>query len=65
VGTARDNRLASHPEGCTVEAYTSFLRGVVDHLVVPETYLIGHSFAGLIAANFALAEPERTSGLIL
>jgi proline iminopeptidase len=65
VGTARDNRLASHPDGYTVETYTSFLRGVIDHLGVPETYLIGHSFAGLIAANFALAEPERTSGLIL
>ena len=65
VGTAPDNRLASHPQGYGVDTYTSFMRGVIDHLGVPRAYILGHSYAGLIAANFALAEPERTSGLIL
>ena len=65
VGTACDNRLASHPHGYTVDTYTSFMRGVIDHLAVPEAYILGHSFGGLIAASFALAEPERVSGLIL
>jgi proline iminopeptidase len=65
AGTAHDNRLASHPHGYTVDTYTSFMRGVIDHLAVPEAYILGHSFGGLIAASFALTEPERVSGLIL
>jgi proline iminopeptidase len=65
VGTTADNRLASHPGGYTVGTYTSFMRGVLDHLGVPAVYLLGHSFGGLVAADFAATEPERTSGLIL
>jgi len=41
------------------------LRYVIDHLAVPEAYILGHSFGGLVAASFALAELERVSGLIL
>ena len=65
VGTTGDNRLPSHPRGYNVETYAAFMRGVLDHLAVPEAYILGHSFAGLIAASFALAEPERVTGLIL
>jgi pimeloyl-ACP methyl ester carboxylesterase len=65
VGTTPDNRLASHPVGYTVGTYTSFMAGVLSHLGIPEACILGHSFGGLVAANFALAAPEMTSGLIL
>jgi proline iminopeptidase len=65
VGTTPENRLASHPDGYSAELYTSFMHSVINHLGIPEVYVLGHSFAGLIAANFALAEPKKTAGLVL
>jgi proline iminopeptidase len=65
VGTTPDNRLPSHPVGYTINRYTSFIRGVIRHLGITEAYILGHSYAGLIAVDFALAEPDMTSGIIL
>jgi pimeloyl-ACP methyl ester carboxylesterase len=41
------------------------LREVLDHLDVERVHLVGHSFGGLVARDFALAHPERIRSLTL
>jgi 2-succinyl-6-hydroxy-2,4-cyclohexadiene-1-carboxylate synthase len=41
------------------------LGGVLDHLGIDETALLGYSLGGRVALHFALARPERLWGLIL
>lgn len=41
------------------------LRGLLDHLELPATYLVGTSSSTLLARDFALAHPDRVAGLVL
>jgi 3-oxoadipate enol-lactonase len=38
---------------------------VLDHLKIDRAFLMGHSFGGALAIDFALLHPERVAGLIL
>lgn len=44
---------------------TEDVRGLFDYLQVGEAYLLGLSFGGLVALDFALAYPENVKALIL
>ncbi len=46
-------------------AHADDLKALLDHLDVNAAHVIGHSFGGEIAINFALAYPEATRSLVL
>ncbi len=64
VGTGRSGRL-DDAAGYRLRTYVRFLSAVVEHLGVPQVYLLGHSYGGFVVQSYALAEPARTAGLIL
>ena len=45
--------------------YVGLLLGLMDSLGVSDAVLVGHSMGGSIAAEAALAHPERVTGLVL
>lgn len=49
----------------TPPAQLELTRGLLDALSVPRAVLVGHAAGGAVAAQFALAYPERVAGLIL
>ncbi len=62
-GTGESDPL---PEGASyVETYVDFLHALVEHLDVPQVYLLGHSHGGFVAQRFALRYPDRVAGLAL
>lgn len=64
IGTGASGRLAD-PSGYTLDRYLHFLDGLVEHLGVERTFVLGHSHGGFVAQRYALARPERLAGLIL
>ncbi len=53
------------PAGYTNAAYARLVVALLDSLRIPEAVLVGHSMGGAIAAEVALAHPERVRGLAL
>ena len=49
----------------TPRAQVELTLGLLDELEVDRAILIGHSSGGVVAAQVALEQPERTSGLVL
>lgn len=45
--------------------YVKLLIALMDSLAVPEAVLVGHSMGGAIAAEAAIAHPDRVRGLVL
>jgi proline iminopeptidase len=64
VGTGESGRLATHPEGYTIERYVRHLHAVIEALGTP-VLLIGHSHGGFVAQRYALDHPGGLSGLVL
>ncbi len=66
---AFDNRgfgFSERPRtGYTNAEYARLLVALMDSLGVPDAVLVGHSMGGAIAAEVALAHPERVRGLVL
>ncbi|MFF4346203.1 alpha/beta fold hydrolase [Streptomyces sp. NPDC001530] len=65
IGTGASDRLPFHPHGYTRARYSRFLEGIIDHLGVPEVYLLGHSHGGFVVQYHALHDPGRVAGVIL
>ncbi|MEU0188054.1 alpha/beta hydrolase [Streptomyces sp. NBC_00510] len=65
VGTTGHSRLPSHPDGYTMEVYVRFVHAVVEHLGVPQVYVLGHSAGGFFAQGYALTHRDRLAGVIL
>jgi len=65
IGTGGSGRLASHPNGYTRERYTKALIGLLDHLNLPQAYLLGHSHGGFVVQYCALRHPDRVAGVVL
>jgi proline iminopeptidase len=65
IGTGLSGRLATHPQGYTVERYSAQLDGFLEALDLGHVFLLGHSHGGFVAQHHALAHPERLRGLIL
>ncbi|MET9121179.1 alpha/beta hydrolase [Streptomyces sp. NPDC004528] len=54
------------PDGhYSMERYARFVDGIVDHLNVPEVWLLGHSAGGFVALQYELDHPGRLAGIIL
>jgi len=64
IGTGASGRLAD-PRAYRIDTYEKFVHGVLDHLGVPQVYLLGHSHGGFVVQRYALDHPERVAGLIL
>ncbi len=47
------------------ENFTADLTALLDHLGIQETFLVAQSMGGFCCLEFALANPERTLGLVL
>lgn len=66
---AYDNRgfgFSDMPDhGYTNADYVHLLFGLLDSLGVSDAILVGHSMGGAIAADAALARPDRVRGLVL
>jgi pimeloyl-ACP methyl ester carboxylesterase len=65
VGTGESGRLPDHPRGYTVDRYSQFLHGIIEHLGLPKVHLLGHSHGGLVAQRYALERSDRLVGMIL
>ena len=62
-GHGRSERPA---DGYALDDAVADLVAILDRLdVVGPVYLVGNSFGGIVAANTALAHPERVAGLVL
>ena len=54
------------PAGATyVHTYVDFLHALVEHLGVPQIFLLGHSHGGFVAERFAMRYPDLVAGLVL
>lgn len=53
------------PHGYDNAAYTRLVLGLLDSLGISNAVLVGHSMGGAIAADVALARPDRVRGLVL
>ena len=53
------------PNGPGRAAFVEDLKQLLDHLAIDKTLLVAQSMGGLSCLGFALAYPERTSGLVL
>ena len=47
------------------EAFVEDLRALLDHLEIEKAFLVAQSMGGLTCLGFALAFPQRTTGLVL
>ncbi|MEV6770326.1 alpha/beta hydrolase [Nocardia sp. NPDC051030] len=65
LGTGASGRLPTHPNGYTRERYSVALQRIMDHLGVPEVYLMGHSYGAFVAAYHAIHRPAGLAGIIL
>ncbi|MFE3257262.1 alpha/beta fold hydrolase [Nocardia sp. NPDC059091] len=65
LGTGASGRLPAHPHGYTRERYSLALQRLIDHLDVPEVYLLGHSHGAFVAAYHALHRPDGVAGVVL
>ncbi|MGW0432151.1 alpha/beta fold hydrolase [Micromonospora sp. NPDC003197] len=60
------NGFSSKPDHpYEIPVYVAHLNGVLDHLGVDKTSLIGSSLGSWVAARFALDHPERTERIVL
>lgn len=64
-----DNRDSGQSSGCT-ETYTTEtmardILGLMDHLAIERTHLLGTSMGGMVAQQVALMAPERIIRLVL
>lgn len=58
--------LSSKPHvDYSADFFVSALEAFLKHLEVPKAIFVGNSFGGIICMLYALAHPERTSGLVL
>jgi 3-oxoadipate enol-lactonase len=46
-------------------SYVDDLRALLDHLEIARSAVVGNSFGGRVALDFALVHPERTTALVL
>jgi proline iminopeptidase len=66
-----DQRASGQSTGGNVEELLTFsqflddLGMVMDFFELPNAILLGHSFGGLLAMQFAIQKPSRVAGLIL
>lgn len=65
IGTGVSARLASHPQGYSVERFSKQLNGFLAALDLADVFLLGHSHGGFVVQHCALSHPERIAGLIL
>ncbi|MFJ9363504.1 alpha/beta fold hydrolase [Nocardia sp. NPDC101769] len=65
LGTGESGSLPTHPHGYTRERYSLALQRLIDHLDVPEVYLLGHSHGAFVAAYHALHRPDGVAGVVL
>jgi 3-oxoadipate enol-lactonase len=52
-------------EGCSIDAWTDELAGLLDHLAIPTAVVVGHSLGSVVAQRFAGKYAPRTKALIL
>lgn len=53
------------PQAWTVELHLEELHALVSHLGLTRVHLLGHSWGGFLAAEYALAHPEHVASLTL
>ncbi|MEU0188149.1 alpha/beta fold hydrolase [Streptomyces sp. NPDC006207] len=64
VGTGASGRLPD-PRDYTLATYTRFVNAVIEHLAQPSVTLLGHSYGGFVAQQYALEHPEHLGSLVL
>jgi proline iminopeptidase len=64
IGTGESGRLKDET-GYTRHRYADDLDGVRAELGLAETYVLGHSFGGFVALEYALAHGHNVRGLVL
>ncbi len=49
----------------TMKIYVEDIKGLLDHLSIEKTNIIGHSLGGMIVQNFAINYPNRANKIVL
>lgn len=57
--------LSLDGDGAGPAAFVNDLQGLLEHLDIRETFLIGQSMGGHTCLGFTLAQPERVRGLVM
>ena len=65
IGTGSSGRLATHPEGYTVDRFSDQLLAFIDAAAFVDPYLLGHSHGAFVVLDAALKWPQGPAGLIL
>ncbi|MGU3408228.1 alpha/beta fold hydrolase [Methylobacterium brachiatum] len=65
IGTGSSGRLATHPQGYSVDRFSEQLLAFIDAAGIPEPYLLGHSHGAFVVLEAALKRPGGLAGLIM
>ncbi|KQS66485.1 alpha/beta hydrolase [Methylobacterium sp. Leaf361] len=65
IGTGSSGRLATHPQGYSVDRFSEQLLAFIDAAGIADPYLLGHSHGAFVVLKAALKRPVGVAGLIL
>lgn len=64
AGCGRSRARCPERRDYSVEGFVAELEALRAHLNIPQMHLLGHSFGGLIAGEYALRYPERVQSVV-
>lgn len=65
IGTGSSGRLATHPQGYSVDCFSEQLLAFIDAAGIADPYLLGHSHGAFVVLDAAVKRPADVAGLIL
>jgi proline iminopeptidase len=64
AGCGRSRERCRERQDFSIAGFVAELEALREHLQIPRMHLLGHSFGGLIAGEYALKYPERVESIV-